>query len=63
MTITAQQLDPSHHYCCEHDDCDDRPQLTVRTESSERYCIPHFPVIDCDEHAVLADIADNTTER
>lgn len=37
-------LQPSTDYACEHDAHDDpNPCTTFRTESSERYCVEHFP--------------------
>lgn len=51
-------LQPSHAYACEHDDCGPESQLTIRTESSERYCFEHFPYIDEAERRAVVAAAD-----
>lgn len=40
---TLSDFDPKPEYVCEHPEHDDVPTLTVRSESGERYCVPHFP--------------------
>lgn len=40
-------LQPSTGYVCEHSACPPVPfSITFRTESSERYCVDHFPWTD-----------------
>jgi hypothetical protein len=39
-------VEPSHEFPCEHPACPPTPVLTLRTESSERYCVDHFPFAD-----------------
>lgn len=53
MSLT--DLQPRVEFVCEHPDDDRGAQLTLRTESSERYCVEHFPYHDEAERAATLD--------
>lgn len=58
-----ERLAPSHHYFCEHEDHPEILGLTFRTESSERYCVDHFPWEDAEERTEGVAFAENTTDQ